>query len=344
MSEIALKLIAENKAKHARGEDARTLDLGNCCLNDLPKKLEELYWLEELNLTNKYIGRNTFQNNSQTASSQSLEPNLNKLIEIKRLSKLKRLKKLSISKGPFDGNTMLLSDISPLKELTSLEHLDIHGTSVDDISPLSNVISLCFLNCSSTKIRNLHSLSKLENLEQINFSKTDIEDSNTLCNFKKLRILNCSNTKVNELKPVAELFELRKLNCANSLVSDISPIANLLNLEEVNCSETKVADIKSLKNLRHLKELNFSGTQVSDLSPILPLIKENILIFKEYSSYLGRVRKWFGLGNNSFNKCPLIIPPTEVFQRGNAAILRYFEDLEKYKDKKRKTRTVVSYE
>jgi hypothetical protein len=30
MSEFTLKLIAENKAKYARGEDARVLDLGNC--------------------------------------------------------------------------------------------------------------------------------------------------------------------------------------------------------------------------------------------------------------------------------------------------------------------------
>lgn len=35
MSELALKLIAENKAKHARGEDARSLDLGNCGLTSL---------------------------------------------------------------------------------------------------------------------------------------------------------------------------------------------------------------------------------------------------------------------------------------------------------------------
>ena len=32
MSELALQRIAENKAKHARGEDARVLDLGNCGL------------------------------------------------------------------------------------------------------------------------------------------------------------------------------------------------------------------------------------------------------------------------------------------------------------------------
>ncbi len=40
MSELALKLIAENKAKHARGEDARVLDLGNCGLT----KVVEMVW------------------------------------------------------------------------------------------------------------------------------------------------------------------------------------------------------------------------------------------------------------------------------------------------------------
>jgi hypothetical protein len=30
MSELALKLIAENKGGHARGKDARVLDLGGC--------------------------------------------------------------------------------------------------------------------------------------------------------------------------------------------------------------------------------------------------------------------------------------------------------------------------
>ena len=32
MSELAQQLIAENKAKHARGEDASYLDLGKCGL------------------------------------------------------------------------------------------------------------------------------------------------------------------------------------------------------------------------------------------------------------------------------------------------------------------------
>lgn len=47
MTELAQQAIAENKAKHARGEDARVLDLGNCGLTELPD-LSGMDWLETL--------------------------------------------------------------------------------------------------------------------------------------------------------------------------------------------------------------------------------------------------------------------------------------------------------
>lgn len=54
MSKLALKLIAENKAKYARGEDARMLNLGNCGLAEVPEEVGKLVWLEELILSNFY--------------------------------------------------------------------------------------------------------------------------------------------------------------------------------------------------------------------------------------------------------------------------------------------------
>lgn len=53
MSDLALRLIAENKASHKRGDDsAKYLDLGKCGLTALPKALFELDWLEELIVNN----------------------------------------------------------------------------------------------------------------------------------------------------------------------------------------------------------------------------------------------------------------------------------------------------
>ena len=50
MSERAQQLIAENKAKHARGEDASYLDLGKCGFTEWPD-LSGMDWLETLILS-----------------------------------------------------------------------------------------------------------------------------------------------------------------------------------------------------------------------------------------------------------------------------------------------------
>lgn len=62
MSELALKLIAENKAKHARGEDASYLDLGRCGLTELPD-LSGMDWLETLVLSGAWEEFDTKKNN-----------------------------------------------------------------------------------------------------------------------------------------------------------------------------------------------------------------------------------------------------------------------------------------
>ena len=61
MSELALQLIRENKQKHARGEDASFLDLGNCGLTEVPEEIGELVWLETLSFSSEWWdGNNTY--------------------------------------------------------------------------------------------------------------------------------------------------------------------------------------------------------------------------------------------------------------------------------------------
>ncbi len=50
MTQLALDIINENKAKHARGEDASYLDLGNCGLSEWPD-LSGMDWVETLVLS-----------------------------------------------------------------------------------------------------------------------------------------------------------------------------------------------------------------------------------------------------------------------------------------------------
>ncbi len=50
MSELALKLIAENKNRYIRKEYAGVLNLNSCSMIEIPKEIKELTWLKVLNL------------------------------------------------------------------------------------------------------------------------------------------------------------------------------------------------------------------------------------------------------------------------------------------------------
>ena len=52
MSELALKLIAENKKTRSP-----FLDLGNCGLTEVPEEIGELVWLEELSFASEWTFR-----------------------------------------------------------------------------------------------------------------------------------------------------------------------------------------------------------------------------------------------------------------------------------------------
>jgi internalin A len=92
MSELALRLIAENIKKHRRGEDATYLDLGNCGLTHLPAELGACVWLETLILSNRWSKYDLEEEDWVSKSSQNKgEPNsITSITGIERLTALKK--------------------------------------------------------------------------------------------------------------------------------------------------------------------------------------------------------------------------------------------------------------
>jgi hypothetical protein len=99
MSKLALQLIRENRQKHALGEDAGFLDLGNCGLTGVPEEIGELVWLETLSFSSDWSGGNK--------------------LWLPRLSDL--------------------DDLSPLAGLASLQTLNVLQTQVSDLTPLAGL-------------------------------------------------------------------------------------------------------------------------------------------------------------------------------------------------------------
>jgi len=89
MSELALRLIAENKKTRAT-----YLDLGNCGLTEPPKELGELVWLESLVLASEW-----FEWDGQDwkyTKSQNVGATNERLVDMALLAKLSCLQALNI--------------------------------------------------------------------------------------------------------------------------------------------------------------------------------------------------------------------------------------------------------
>jgi internalin A len=129
--------LAQQRIREAKEKRLTRLDIGNCGLTEIPEEVFELVWLEELILSNTWAEysakqkgwyRFKSQNGGQANDIKFISPNI-KL--------LRGLKKLIVS-GKYESKWSL-SDLSPLKSLSALQHVDVNNTQVSDLSPLKKM-------------------------------------------------------------------------------------------------------------------------------------------------------------------------------------------------------------
>ncbi|HEX2091495.1 MAG TPA: leucine-rich repeat domain-containing protein [Longimicrobiaceae bacterium] len=174
-----------------------------------------------------------------------------------------------------------VSDLSPLRELTALSSFDISGTQVSDLSPLRELTALSSLTISGTQVSDLSPLRELTKLTSLTISFTPVSDLSPLRELTALSSLDITDTPVSDLSPLRELTTLSSLIISRTPVSDLSLLRELTTLSSLNISGTQVSDLSLLRELTKLTSLNISGTQVSDLSPLRKLTALSSLTISE---------------------------------------------------------------
>ncbi|GAB6140453.1 leucine-rich repeat domain-containing protein [Methylosoma difficile] len=281
MSELALKLIAENKKTRAK-----FLDLGNCGLTSVPEELGELVWLEELSFSGEWKD----EGNKHKSQNKGKANSFRGLSSLRRLSNLKKLwlnyPRVS-NLSPLQGLTALQSltlkssqliDLSPLQGLEDLQSLDVSHTQVIDLSPLQGLAALQSLDVSETKVSDLSPLQGLAALQTLDVSFTPVSDLSPLQGLVALQTLYVSHTQVSDLSPLQGLAALQTLVVLDTQVSDLSPLQGLAALQTLDVTNTKVSDLSPLQGLTALQTLNVSHAQVSDLSPLQGLAALQTLV------------------------------------------------------------------
>ena len=158
--------------------------------------------------------------------------------DLSALSGMSHLKSFVLS-----GNTVV-TDLSPLSELTELQTLEVPGYWENvgiDLTPLSGLTSLRILRTGSN-VTDLSPLSGLTELRELDltyggYSSSDSKEYDSLAplaNLTNLASLTIRNLKVSDLSPLSGLIKLRSLTIHNAAsIRDLSPLAGLENLKSL---------------------------------------------------------------------------------------------------------------
>jgi Leucine-rich repeat (LRR) protein len=239
MSELALERIRKAKKEHLT-----KLNLSYCGLTELPNELFELIWLEELILNSSERGEidssrdsfwrwfcNFFYLDKFVSPNKKIANNIKRLNP--KIKELQALKKLEI----FGADS--LDDLSPLKDLYSLQKLWISGSQVKDLSPLKDLQGLQNLVAYRTKVSDLSPLKDLQNLNLIDFSGTQVSDLRPLKDLQNLNLIDFSGTQVSDLRPLKDLQNLNLIDFSGTQVSDLRPLKHLIEKGLSVCLKSK---------------------------------------------------------------------------------------------------------
>jgi len=119
-----------------------------------------------------------------------------------------------------DLNRSGISDLKPIKELSSSQLLYLRGTQIRDIETIMGFKSMQGLDLSNTQVRNLEPIKGLRNLQFLYLRGTQVSDLEPIKGLSNLELLDLSDTKVGNLEHIEELSSLKLLVLVKTKIAD----------------------------------------------------------------------------------------------------------------------------
>jgi internalin A len=187
----------------------------------------------------------------------------NRIEDISPLKGLTKLVHLNLNNSDKNGK---INDISPLSSLTNLTRLELFANQISDVTPLADLTNLTYLFLWNNQISDVTPLSNLTNLAWLDLTENQIKDINPLAGLTDLTTLSLWVNQVTDLRPLSNLTGLRMLVIAGNQINDIAPLSSLTNLTYLSASSNPVDDISPLARLTNLEVLWFDSCQMHNAS------------------------------------------------------------------------------
>lgn len=213
-----------------RLDELENLNLSHNQIEDV-SYISNLVNLKELNLSDNNISdsdldhsRNMYKDTDESDYDETSDNVFKKLTHITSLD-------LSNSiLDDYSSNKNRISDISNLKDMTSLLSLNLNGNDVSSLDDLKNLTNLNTLKLSDTDLSDLDFIEKLTGITYLdisNNSSIDSDDLNSLKNLTGLKYLNASNDKIDDVSSLSGLTHLTTLYIEDNPIKDYTPILDI---------------------------------------------------------------------------------------------------------------------
>ena len=161
-----------------------------------------------------------------------------------------------------------ISDISVLKDLTSLTQLNLGGNQISDISALKDFTRLQSLFLSNNQISDISALKDFTRLQSLDLSNNQIGDISALKDLKILMTsLSLNNNQISDISVLKDFAKLHVLNLSDNQISDISVLNDKTNISALYLENNQISDITPIRDLE-LSKLDITKNDISDISAL----------------------------------------------------------------------------
>jgi len=247
-SSINLRSQAREKIRKARRDKDKELSLFNLNLTEIPKGIQELFWLEKLTLSS------------------------NNLSNVNNLSSLTKLQTLNLY-----GNKLL--DISGLSNLIGLQTLHLTENRLLDISALSGLVNLQILYLDKNQLSNVSTLSTLISLRELDISSNQLSDIPTLP--RSIQKLFLNDNRLSDISALSNLIDLQDLELRSNQLSDVSALSKLTGLHTLDLRNNQLSNVSNLSNLQSLRNLDLRDNNLSNVSALSKIIEKIGISWKQ---------------------------------------------------------------
>lgn len=114
----------------------------------------------------------------------------------------------------------MISDISPVTDLSNLTTLMLKYNQIVDISPIAGLSGLIYVHFDGNDISDISCLARLTNLVGAGMDYNRISDVSSLANLSKLQYLYLTNNQITDISSIEGLSELKDFHIRNNYVSE----------------------------------------------------------------------------------------------------------------------------